>query len=450
MTLVKSEPSAAAVKTCATASVPRPHRGSVNLRLFLLVLALPAAAMAYNLYYGNLHSHTSYSDGASDPRHAFAYARDTAHIDVLAVTDHGELLSTDEWNDTKAQADSATVPDLFVGLAGFEWSNPVFGHANVLNTSDMTNVFKHPTPESLYGWLATEPGALALFNHPGPGDFHAFAHSLVGDQGFGLYEMQNTGHAGIYYVPLDSGWHVGLTANQDNHGPDWGAGRQLTGIWAGALDPDSIQSALSRMRVFGTLDRNAYLRFAVGDSWMGSTVPNGELEFDIIVADPDSGDTILRVDIITNGNVVIDSLVPVDTNYVEWRPVVNTDSDAYRYFFVRATIRDTDLVVSSPIWTEPTVALRERSGRVLPECGVVAWPNPFVSAVTLKPRAPCAGALTIYNTAGSRVRAFPVGVCASWDGRDDRGQAVPVGVYTARWTAGRHSSMVRLLRLTPR
>jgi hypothetical protein len=302
----------------------------------------------------------------------------------------------------------------------------------------------------LYNWLAGEPGALAQFNHPGADDFRAFAHSPAGDQAFGLYEMQSTSNAANYHVPLDSGWHVGLATSQDNHAADWGAGQRLTGIWAGALDRDSILSALARMRAFGTLDRNAYLRFAVGDSWMGSTVPNGRLEFDVIVADPDSGDAVLRVDLVTNGNVVVDSLVPVDTNYVAWRPVVNTDSYAYRYFFVRATIRDTDLVVSAPIWTEPTVALLERSGRVRSECGLVAWPNPFVSAVTLKPRAACAGTLAIYNTAGSRVRTFPVGVSASWDGRDDRGQVVPAGVYTARWTAGRHNSKVRLLRLTPR
>jgi hypothetical protein len=431
-------------------SVPRQHRKTMALRLFLLVLTLPAAAAAYNLYYGNLHSHTSYSDGASVPRHAFAYARDTAQIDVLAVTDHGEYLSDDEWNDVKAQADSATVPGSFVGLAGFEWTNPVFGHANVLNSTDKTSIFQHPTPELLYDWLAGEPGALAQFNHPGPNDFRAFAHSPAGDEGFGLYEMQNSGHAGIYHTPLDSGWHVGLTANQDNHGPNWGAGQRLTGIWAGALDRDSISSALTRMRVFGTLDRNAYLRFTVGDSWMGSTVPNGRLEFDVVVADPDSEDTILRVDLVTNGNVVVDSLIPVDTNYVEWQPVVNTDSYAYRYFFVRATIRDTDMVVSSPIWTEPAVALLQGSDRIRPQRGLVARPNPFVSAVTLEPRPTRAGTLAIYNAAGSLVRTFPAEVNASWDGRDDHGRAVPAGVYTARWTTGQHSARARLLRLTPR
>jgi hypothetical protein len=443
-----SEPSAAPAEAGQVVSLRRRRRRTLDRRL--LVIVLPAAAAGYTLYYGNLHSHTSYSDGASVPRHAFAYARDTADIDFLAVTDHGELLSVDEWNDVKAQADSATVPNVFVGLAGFEWTNPVFGHANALNTTDRTNVLMHPTPESFYDWLTGEPGALAQFDHPGAGDFRAFAHSPAGDRAFGLYEMQSTNHAATYHVPLDSGWHVGLSANQDNHGADWGAGQRLTGIWAGALDRDSILSALAQMRVFGTLDRNAWLRFSVGDSWMGSTVPNGRLTFDIVVGGPDPADTILRIDLVTNQGVVVDSQVVGDTNHVEWQPVVTTDSDAHRYFFVRATLRDTALVVSSPIWTEPATALLERAAPLRPECGLRAWPNPFVSAVSLRPDVPGTGTLAIYDAAGSRIHRSPAVAAANWDGRDDRGRAVPAGVYVARWTADRRSSTVRLLRLVPR
>jgi hypothetical protein len=422
----------------------------MKLRPFLLVVTLTASAPAYNLYYGNLHSHTSYSDGASVPRHAFAYARDTARIDILAVTDHGELLSTDEWNDIKAQADSATVPDSFVGLAGFEWTNPIFGHANVLNSADMTNVFQNPTPEALYDWLATRSGALAQFNHPAPDNFRAFAYSTTGDTSFGLYEMQDTTQAASYHLALDSGWHVGLSANQDNHTAEWGAGERLTGIWAGALDRDSTLTALTQMRTFGTLDRNAWLRFTAGDAWMGSTVADGHLELDIIVADSDTEDHILRVDLVTNGNVVVDSLIPGDTNYVEWQPTVDTDSDAYRYLFVRAVVRDTALVVSAPIWTEPATALLQRADRVRPDCGLKAWPNPFVSAVTLRPGVPDVGTLAIYSIDGLKVRTLLAGVSANWDGRDDHGQETPAGVYIASWSAGRRKSTVSLVRLSSR
>ena len=48
------------------------------------------ADLGFTPYYGNLHSHTSYSDGTGTPAQAFAFARNTAPtpLDFLAVTEH--------------------------------------------------------------------------------------------------------------------------------------------------------------------------------------------------------------------------------------------------------------------------------------------------------------------------------------------------------------------------
>ena len=40
------------------------------------------------VYFGNLHSHTSYSDGSGTPEQAYRHARYTARIDFLAIPDH--------------------------------------------------------------------------------------------------------------------------------------------------------------------------------------------------------------------------------------------------------------------------------------------------------------------------------------------------------------------------
>ena len=42
----------------------------------------------YNIYFGQLHSHTSYSDGAGTAREAFEHASKVKNLDFLAVTDH--------------------------------------------------------------------------------------------------------------------------------------------------------------------------------------------------------------------------------------------------------------------------------------------------------------------------------------------------------------------------
>ena len=84
-------------------------------------------------FFGNLHSHTAYSDGQGTPAEAFAFARDVAGYDFYAVTDHAELVGSSEWEDTGVQADLFTLDGVFVAFRGFEWSHPV-GHICVYNT----------------------------------------------------------------------------------------------------------------------------------------------------------------------------------------------------------------------------------------------------------------------------------------------------------------------------
>jgi hypothetical protein len=47
----------------------------------------PPPAAAPRVYFGNLHSHTSYSDGSGTPTEAFEHAK-AAGLDFLAVTEH--------------------------------------------------------------------------------------------------------------------------------------------------------------------------------------------------------------------------------------------------------------------------------------------------------------------------------------------------------------------------
>ena len=97
---------------------------------------------AYRFFIGNLHSHTSYSDGTGTPAWAYRYARDTARIDFLAVTDHHDMLSELEYEDVLFQADEHCEDGVFVAIAGQEWSggDTATGrkdHATVLGADHM-------------------------------------------------------------------------------------------------------------------------------------------------------------------------------------------------------------------------------------------------------------------------------------------------------------------------
>jgi hypothetical protein len=87
-----------------------------------------AASGAYNYYFGNLHAHSSYSDGNKDstaftPANDYAYAKNSLGMDFLGISEHnhaGAGMSKSNWPLGIAQANAATT-STFVGLYGQEW-----------------------------------------------------------------------------------------------------------------------------------------------------------------------------------------------------------------------------------------------------------------------------------------------------------------------------------------
>src|SRR5215470_17383292 len=56
--------------------------------VILLLALLYGIAYPQQVFFGNLHSHTSYSDGSGTPAEAYNHARNVAHLDFLVITDH--------------------------------------------------------------------------------------------------------------------------------------------------------------------------------------------------------------------------------------------------------------------------------------------------------------------------------------------------------------------------
>ena len=409
---------------------------------FLLINTLAS----YNLYYANLHSHTRYSDGRGTPAHAFAYARDTARIHILAITDHGEMLDSLEWADTQWQAQQATIPGVFLGLVGFEWTSWTQGHINIFNTPNYTNRDSTPTIDSLYHWLQTQPNAIGQFNHPWPTAFNSFSYNPAADSFMLLYEMQTAEQANWYHIALDSGWRVTIAANQDNHFADWGMGKQLTGIWADTLTKSSIIQAIKAHRTFGTLDRNFQLWFKANGHWMGSTIADDEISFEIWAFDPDTQDFIKRIDIITNGNTIVDSIILGNTNYFifQTKRLVNNQSSSY--FFVRVIENDSDYIISSPIWIR-RLAIDPDLTKMPGVGSLLIYPNPFTTNINFLFLPDSLSVLKIYSATGQKVRTLSLAIqdktCLArrakdfspglkhitWDGNDDLGNPVPTGLY---------------------
>src|SRR6185436_18826241 len=142
------------------------------------------------VFFGNLHSHTGYSDGSGIPSDAYAHARDVAKLDFLAVTEHNHAQAGAIANNhalyngpqpaslirTAAQFDA---PGSFVALYGQEFSTISSGnHANVLEVGDVIDTSDVPNGAwnlLLETWLPAHPDsegkpAVMLLNHPATND----------------------------------------------------------------------------------------------------------------------------------------------------------------------------------------------------------------------------------------------------------------------------------------
>jgi hypothetical protein len=309
------------------------------MRSFLFTLILfPFVTFSqtpYNAYYGNLHSHTDYSGGVENPRYAYIYARDTAFLDFLAVTDHleGIYYSSYEWDSTKIMADEVTVNGTFVGIAGYEWTSPTYNHCNVYNTPNKVSVNNLSNWSAFVQSVINELPAFAQFNHPGmigSNDWNSLTYiSSLADSVFALLEINNAPEESGYINALDSNWHVSPSNGQDNHNADWGTlddGR--TGIWAEQLTRTDLFNAIKAGRTFATFDKNASVWMDINGTPMGGRIPyNSSVPIHIVLNDADAEvwDHIYLVGAgtqiflnLSNHTAVLDTVVYINPTVSKW------------------------------------------------------------------------------------------------------------------------------------
>jgi hypothetical protein len=339
----------------------------------------PSAQPLLYPYFGDLHAHTSYSDGArgSTPAVAFA-AGAAAGADFMATTDHQGSLTTAEWLDTMAAAASATT-DTFVALPGYEaWVTGV-GEINVFGTAawpaypvgkgaDKANSGHHGNRwdalPAFYDWLAAEPGAVGQWNHPtayagqSSEDFVGYAYRTDDrDAGMGLIEVFNdVVYEASYTRALDAGWHVMPAANSDTHAADWISGSEVrTVLLAPALTPEDLYAAMQASRGYATLDRNLRIGLQVNGEPMGTVLGGSTTTFTIEVwaDDPDgtTEDEITAIEIVGDGGLVVASATTAGTS-VDWTATV--DAAAVHYLYARITTASGAGGAPGPTaWTAP-------------------------------------------------------------------------------------------------
>lgn len=369
----------------------------------------------FQRYFGQLHSHTQYSDGAGSLENALAYIKalpDSANVDFVAFTDHSNYFdksgaanpegalydmtkateySQQTWKSYKdaVAAFNAENAGSMVAIAGFEmtWSGGP-GHINTFNTpgivsrnnTTLNNKTKDAGLQAYYKLLSQTEGvdSISQFNHPGTtfGNFIDFGYwDAVVDTRMYMVEVGNgEGQIGAggyypsyeqYIMALDKGWHVAPTNNQDNHKGRWGNANDARDvILTDDFTEDGIYAALRARRMYATEDKNLDLDYTVNGNMMGSIIDVPEkLNFEISFNDPDRTDSIAKVELVVNSGKVAytwDSAADLAKGSVsvELAP-------EYTYYFVRVTEGDGDLAVTAPVWVGESLKL----GISKAECG---------------------------------------------------------------------------------
>ena len=370
----------------------------------------------FQRYFGQLHSHTQYSDGAGSLESALDYVKnlpEIANVDFVAFTDHSNYFdSKNNPNVEAALYDTSLVKDSdpshswatykntvaafnaanagkMVAIAGFEmtWSGGP-GHINTFNTpgivsrnnTTLNNKTKDAGLQAYYKLLSQTEGvnSISQFNHPGTtfGNFIDFGYwDAVVDTRMYMVEVGNgEGQIGAggyypsyeqYIMALDKGWHVAPTNNQDNHKGKWGNANDARDvILTDDFTEDGIYEALRARRMYATEDKNLELDYTVNGNMMGSIIDVPEkLNFEISFNDPDRTDSIAKVELVVNSGKVAytwDSAADLTKGSVsvELAP-------EYTYYFVRVTEGDGDLAVTAPVWVGESLKL----GISKAECG---------------------------------------------------------------------------------
>ena len=368
--------------------------------------ATQSAAMP-NIYFGNLHSHTGYSDGVGTPDEAFTYARDIAKLDFLAITEHNHLLGGEKAMMTDRRAlyvgptDSALIPTAnrmnvdgkFVAIYGQEFSSMSKGnHVNVFEASDVIDI-PNGQYDKLLEWLKLHPDStgqmpIIMMNHPGLGV--KFINRLqYGRDDFGDDDgwVKNMGNAtslieivngepdkgakdnrppqifdDYYRMYLQFGFRVAPVASQDNHQKNWGTATDArTAIYAKSLTRKDLYAAMRARHVYATEDKNLRIYFTVNNHRCGdiltSPTPLTNLKIQYTITDPDEPNSTYSIETFS-GTIGGDPVKQIKSttnqnNCTGTIDGINLSNNQFIYFKItQQSNNGTDTTWTAPVWLE--------------------------------------------------------------------------------------------------
>ncbi len=377
---------------------------------------------SYNQYFGNLHSHSDYSDGDIDnvcngtnsAYCCFDIGNTAMNFDFMGISDHnhneGPVMTPAKYASGLAEATTYNSNfSNFVALFGMEWGTiSTGGHVGIYgvdqlvgwNTGNYNTYCAKGDYVTLFNIVNATPNAFATLCHPNSTDFGNIA-GIAYNSGFdnaivgvalknGPYNSTNTtytdpaagNNANYYKTLLSKGYHLGPTVDLDNHNSAT-MGKSSEGrtvILATSLSKASLVDAMLNMRFYATEDFNLNVSFTVNSAYpMGSIVTQSTAPvFAVNASDPD-GEQITSIKIwygVPGSNVAPTVLTSVNNsgtlNYI------HSFALGTYYYFTEITQADGNISWTSPIWyvklSSPLpIELLSFTGRNIPKGNLLEW-----------------------------------------------------------------------------
>lgn len=352
----------------------------------------------YVYMYGNLHAHSSYSDGnkkdlSKKPIDDFTFARDALCMDFLGISEHNHAgAGMSRPNYALGYADANTINGTtgtsgnpFVTLWGMEWGTiSGGGHVLVYGFDDQLLGWESGNYDiyveksnyaSLWNTVNNRSGAFATLAHPNNSDYSSLASgynatadaAVVGqaiESGPAFSESINyndfpssLSYLGYYRNMLSKGYHMAPQMDQDNHYMTFGtANSNRMVVLSSTRTREGLMEAIRSMRYYASNDCNLQLDFKNNNKPMGSQVVNaGVPNLLLNITDPDA-ETTTAIELwggevgaaapgaaLKTGSGNSLSFTAGDANNLQ------PDNTTFYYYAV-VTQEDGNKAVTSPIW----------------------------------------------------------------------------------------------------
>ncbi len=343
-----------------------------------------------NFYFGNLHAHSSYSDGNKDtptliPSDDYQFAKSSLCFDFLGLSEHNHVaagMHLADWQPGRAQAAAATT-STFVGMYGMEWGViSGGGHVIVYGIDSLVGwdpgEYQIYVPKSLYtgtGGLFNiinrhGANAFATLAHPNSTDYNnvlngsfdvAADDAIVGtavESGPAFstnisYTDPGTSYSYLSYYQnmLSKGYHLGPTMDHDNHNFTFGrtTPSRLV-VMAPALTESNLLEGMRKMRFYASQDCNAKITFTINNEPVGSilTLEGAPvINFTSITSNPVTSVKIMFG--VPGSGVVATTLTSSNTGSYTYTDNALANL-SQRYYYLDITESNGSRIVTSPIW----------------------------------------------------------------------------------------------------